>query len=71
MKVNDIKVSNVKTITRDMILNVGYGIAMSWGAEFLDYKINKEQQEIIFYCIEHGEHFYSTLTFKEVYEGDY
>ena len=57
------------------LLKVGTEVASLWGAECYDYKIVKENKEVIFYCIEAGEKFTTSVTFQELksdygYEGE-
>ena len=57
------------------LLKVGTEVASLWGAECYGYKIIKENEEIVFYCIEAGEKFTTSVTFQELksdygYEGE-
>lgn len=53
-------------ITSKFIFDAGREIASMWGADLMDIKVDKEKRTITYYCIEYGERFYSTITFRDL-----
>ena len=48
------------------LLKIGMEVASLWGAECYDYKVIKENKEIVFYCIEAGEKFTTSVSFQDL-----
>jgi len=55
----------VNQITKIQVIKIGMELASSWGARYLNFKV-EDENKITFYMEEHGEHFYSTLTLDEI-----
>lgn len=54
-------------INKKLLLNeVGPEVASGWGAECTAVKCYKNK--VVFYCIEHGERFTTTLTYDDIKE---
>lgn len=48
------------------ILEIGSIIASTWGGFCISYEIDYEKQEIFFTCYEHGEEFYTSISFEDL-----
>jgi hypothetical protein len=48
------------------LLKIGIEVASLWGAECYNYKVIKENKEIVFYCIEAGEKFTTSVSFEDL-----
>ena len=53
-----------------VLMEVGQEIASIWGGYCKDAEIDYENKEVNFLCSEHGEEFYTPLSFFEL-ERDY
>ena len=45
---------------------IGNDVASTWGGSCTGYHVDNENKEVIFDCIEHGEEFSASVTFKEL-----
>ena len=48
------------------LLEIGNELALLYGGSCYECKVVKEENKVIFYCIEHGENFCMVLTFDEL-----
>lgn len=55
-----------KLITKEQLINIGNELASGWGAQLIDFEVEKGGNVVTFYMVEYGEHFYSKLTLKEI-----
>ena len=56
------------TLTNDKLLSIGNNVASLWGGSCYNVSYNKEDDNYIFECIEHGEKFLTILSPKEIEE---
>lgn len=56
---------NTKILSDRDLMKVGAELATLWGAECYGYEVHYIEQEVVFKCIEHGEHFITTQSFSE------
>lgn len=67
-----IKIIN-KVISEEVnqkILEIGTITASNWGGVCISYEFDYKKQEIFFLCNEHGEEFYTSISFEEL-KNDY
>ena len=60
--------ANGKGYTDNMLRIIGDEVASIWGGSCYDYEIDQEAGDVIFYCMEHGEKFASTISFNQLSE---
>ena len=55
-------------LTEKQLNEIGHEIASGWGGSFLEYSLELIENEptVIFYCVEHGEYFTTTLSIEEI-----
>ena len=47
---------------------IGNAVASLWGGSCYDYRVSRNINSVIFYCIEFGEHFVTEVTFEKLKE---
>ena len=57
-----------KLFTEDELKMVGIETASLWGAEYISHEINHDKGAVEYLCVEHGEMFYTSLSFEKVQE---
>lgn len=57
---------NGKKYSKEQLNKIGNNVASLWGGSCYEFEINEEKKEISFICIEHGEHFSTTLKYNEL-----
>ena len=50
----------------DTVMRIGNEVASLWGACCFDYKVNKKERTVIFYCNECGEEFGTSVSFDDL-----
>lgn len=55
-----------KYYNRRQLFKIGNNVASLWGGSCKDFKVCKENQRVVFSCIEHGEEFSTTVDFCEI-----
>lgn len=51
-------------LTKEVLTNIGSDVASLWGAYLVGYEV--KEKEVIFYCNEHGENFYTRISYDEI-----
>ena len=55
-------------VDKERLMEIGNDIASLWGGSCYDFEIDKDLEEIAFFCVEHGEEFTTTMSFAELEE---
>jgi len=51
---------------QDNLVHIGNNVASLWGASCYDIKPNDKEEVVVFYCVEHGEHFIAKVPYNEL-----
>lgn len=52
--------------TDSQLHQIGNQVASLWGASCYDYKLDRKEEAVLFYCIEYGEKFIAKTCFSEL-----
>lgn len=63
-----LSVSPTENYTREEIMRIGNEVASLWGGRCLSCDNDKKNKRVVFSCIEHGEHFTTTVDYDELKE---
>ena len=68
MKERTILKYNGFSFTDSHLCQIGNNVASLWGASCYDYKLDRKEEAVLFYCIEYGERFIAKTSFAELTE---
>ena len=54
--------------TDNELVTAGIKIASIWGAEYISHEVKPNEAVVTFFCVEHGEKFYASVSFDDVRE---
>ena len=63
-----LSVSATENYTREEIMRIGQEVASLWGGRCLSCDKDEKNKRVVFSCIEHGEHFTTTVDYNELKE---
>ena len=63
-----LSVSATENYTREEIMRIGSEVASLWGGRCLSCDKDEKNKRVVFSCIEHGEHFTTTVDYNELKE---
>ena len=56
----------IKRATDEQLFEIGNSLASMWGGSCFTFEIDREDKEVMFRCVEHGEHFEVAMSFETI-----